>query len=77
MPAIEQLKVKAHLHGEGAFATSQHDWPKEQVALVHQARSKRLGSEVSSAYRQVVRFASLHPSNRLDIELPLKAGPIA
>jgi hypothetical protein len=32
---IEQLKVETRMPGEGVFAASQHDWPEEQVALVH------------------------------------------
>ena len=54
-PLIEQLKVEAGMPWEGVFSAAQHDWPEEQVALIHQARLKRLGSEISSAHREIVR----------------------
>ena len=76
-PLIEQLAVKRAATGEGACATSQHDWPEEQVAFVHQARPKRLGGEIGSAHGEIVGSASLHPPNRLDVEFPLEGGPPA
>lgn len=76
-PLVKQLKVEADMPGEGVLAAAQHDWPEEQVALIHQARLKRLGSEISSAHRQIVRCVSLHSQDRLDVELPCKGGPIA
>ena len=53
-PLIEQLKVETLVPGEGVFAASKHNWPEEQVALVDQARPKRLGSEISSAHHEIV-----------------------
>jgi len=76
-PLIEQLKVEPGMPGEGVLAAAQHDWPEEQVALIHQARLKRLGSEIRSAHREIVRCVSLHSQNRLDVELPFKGSSIA
>ncbi len=47
---IEQLKVETGVGGKGSLATSQHDRPEEQVALVHQTRLERLGREIGSAH---------------------------
>jgi hypothetical protein len=77
LPLSEQLKVEASMPGEGVLAAAQYDWPEEQVALIHQARLKRLGSEISSAHREIVRCVSLHLQNRFDVELALKGGSIA
>ena len=53
---IEELKIETPMPGKGGFAASQDQGPEEQVTLVHQSRRKRLGSEISSANREVVRF---------------------
>jgi hypothetical protein len=76
-PRIDQLEVEASIPGEGVFAATQNDGPEEEVALIHQACLKRLGREISSAYREIVCCVSLHPQNRFDVELPLKGGFVA
>ena len=63
---VDQRKVKMSVLGEGALAAPQHDWPEEEVALVHQPRSHRLCSEIGSAHREgeqaVVEKADAHAS---------------
>ena len=71
-PLTDQLKVDPLVPREGVFTASQHDRPEEQVALVHQARSKGLGCKISSAHREIVGCAILHPPNLFGIELPLE-----
>ena len=74
---IEQLKVEAVMPGEGVFAATQHDWPEEEVALIHQTRLKRLGSEISSAHREIVSCGRLPAPNCLGTERMLEGGPTA